>query len=591
MAHKTSLLILLLITMINAEAQKSKSLIAADSTYSTNLQLQKKLDSIFSYLNKNTPGVAITVFQNGKAIAKKNYGMANLEHGIPFTHQSAVRLVYSFGREFTCVGAAIMEAEGVLRFDDKVRNYFPKLPEWSEEVTIQDLMNHSSGFVDEWSPFGFVNEDMRSNLEVEQVLTMLYNQPQPEVEPGKGYMYNNTDIGLLRLIMEKASKQSLPDYLHKKLFAPLGMNQTFMNDNVEQIIPGLADDYYGKPPYRKGRWFKFSPGGNYRMVTSASDLEKWALAIEDKNSLVTKAYARLYQHARAIPVLSPERLYVFGHEWQTVNNTELIKYGGLGDFYIVRIPSQKVSIVVLGNSDDHFTPATAFYKTFLPLVAEGKEEEEPENQARFFPDQSVTLTKEELKKYVGIYIGETKGYNSYVPAIKPYTIQLNADGLAVSIYGSDQIESRLTAFGNGYFKDIENNAFMQFTQTHSDSNIQAEFWLENNRSFSLKMTRNKSKVVLDENYLQQFTGQYYCAQLDYYFRIIMDEQGQLIIKRPTVRDVVMMPYIEDQFIVEGKTGDYSVFGKNIFTRNKDGNVDGFISRDSRSMNFRCDKVK
>jgi CubicO group peptidase (beta-lactamase class C family) len=92
--------------------------------------------------------------------------------------------------------------------------------------------------------------DMRSQVETEQVLTLLYNQPKPQVEPGKGYMYNNTDFALLRMVMEKASKQSLPDYLKKKLFEPLGMSSTFMNDDIEMIIPGLAENYYGYNPYK-----------------------------------------------------------------------------------------------------------------------------------------------------------------------------------------------------------------------------------------------------------------------------------------------------------------------------------------------------
>lgn len=552
-----------------------------------NKDIIKRIDAIFKdFYSSNTPGVAITVLQNGKVIARKSYGIANLEHAIPFTHESPTRLVYSFGREFICVGAALMEAEGLLSFDDKVRSYFPKLPEWSRNVTIQDLLNHSSGFMDEWSPFGFMSEDMRSTIEVEQVLTMLYNQPQPEVEPGKGYMYNNTDIGLLRLIMEKASQQNLPDYLNKNLFAPLGMNQTFMNDNVEQIIPSLADDYYMNAPYQKGRWFKFSPGGNYRMVTSAGDLEKWAMAIEDHNSIVAKAYSRLYKNARPIPVVSPESLYVFGHERHKVSNTEIIKYGGLGDFYIVRIPTQQIAIVVLGNSDGHFAPATKLYNSFLPTTAQAA----PEKNNRFFPDQSLTLTKEELEKYAGIYVTQTIGYNSHVPSIKLYTIKLDDGDLVATSYGSDRIETRLTPFGNGYFKDIQNNAFGQFTKTHPDSAMKAEFWLAQDRSFKLNMTRAEGNGAVNEQYLQQFTGQYFNAQLDYYFRIILDEQGQLIIKRPTVRDVVMIPYSKDKFIVEGKTGAYSVFSWIQFSRNEEGEIDGFTGRDSRTMNFRCDKV-
>jgi hypothetical protein len=42
-------------------------------------------------------------------------------------------------REFMSAGVAVMEAEGLLRFDDKVKSYIPKLPEWSKDVTIQDL--------------------------------------------------------------------------------------------------------------------------------------------------------------------------------------------------------------------------------------------------------------------------------------------------------------------------------------------------------------------------------------------------------------------------------------------------------------------
>jgi CubicO group peptidase (beta-lactamase class C family) len=545
--------------------------------------LEKQIDSLFNSLNsKNTPGAAITVFQNGKVVARKNYGMANLEHGISFTHQSPTRLVYSFGREFTFVGAALMEAEGLLRFDDKVRSYFPKLPEWSKDVTIQDLLNHSSGFVDEWSIFGLVTEDMRSTLEVEQVLTMLYNQPQPEVEPGKGYMYNNTDVGLLRLIMEKASQQNLPDYLHKKLFTPLGMTQTFMNDNIEQLIPGLADDYYGRPPYRKGRWFKFSPGGNYRMVTSAGDLEKWAVALEDKNSFVTKAYTRLYQHARPIPVVSPERLFVFGHEWHTINKTEVIKYGGLGDFYIVRIPSLQISMVVLGNGNNHFDPATELHKSFLPPV------KELEKTTRFFPAQSVNLKKEELEKYTGLYLQQTVGYNSHIPSIKPFSIKLEGDSLAV--YSDFGKEFNMTPFGNGYFKFMQANAMMKFTKVHPDSAMKWEAWQEQDIT-PREFVRAETKVVMDQKYLQKFTGEYLSTQLDYYFKIVLNEQGQLVMKRPTVRDVVIVPHSEDRFIVEGKTGAYSVFTWLIFTRTKKGKIDGFILRDSRTMHHRCDKVE
>ena len=98
-------------------------------------------------------------------------------------------------------------------------------------------------------------------------------------------------------------------------------------------------------------------------------------------------------------------------------------------------------------------------------------------------------------------------------------------------------------------------------------------------------------MVMDEKYLQQFTGEYLSTHLDYYFRILFNEERQLVVRRPTVRDVVLIPHSKDRFIMEGKTGAYSVYGWVNFTRNKEGSIDGFINSDSRLMHHRFDRVE
>lgn len=45
----------------------------------------------YAYNKPQSPGVGVSVIQNGKVITRKNYGMSNLEQSIPFTHQSPVR--------------------------------------------------------------------------------------------------------------------------------------------------------------------------------------------------------------------------------------------------------------------------------------------------------------------------------------------------------------------------------------------------------------------------------------------------------------------------------------------------------------------
>jgi CubicO group peptidase (beta-lactamase class C family) len=99
------------------------------------LKLEKFIDSIYKpFGNKNSPGCAVTIMENGKLISKKTYGMASIELQVPFSHQTVVKIGYSEAREFISIAAVLMEKDGILSLNDKVRQYFPKLPEWSTRL-------------------------------------------------------------------------------------------------------------------------------------------------------------------------------------------------------------------------------------------------------------------------------------------------------------------------------------------------------------------------------------------------------------------------------------------------------------------------
>lgn len=549
------------------------------------IRLTQQIDTIFKSIdNANSPGVAVTVLQNGEVIAKKQYGMANLEHQIPFTHESPVRLGYSGGREFMCVGLALMEAEGLLRFEDKVNTYFPNLPEWSKELTIQDLLNHSSGFADEWATLLLMHADMNNRLDKEQFLTFLYNQPKPQVEPRKGYMYCNSDFALLRFIMELASKQSLPKYLKKHLFDPLGMSSTFMNDHLDQLIPGFAEGYDGaNGTFYKRAGVKTSPGGNYRIVTTANDLEKWAMALEDTSSLPSKAFARLYKNARVIPMISPAEHYVFGHEWHSIDTTNLIKHGGVNeDFYMFRMPSRHFSVIGLGNSWMGMSMAMQIADSLLPAKTEVKASL-PE-----FPSEPVVIDKKELSTYAGRYFEKKEnGYSSYLSAIKFYDIKLEGDGL--NYYYTSTASFPMTSFGDGLFKDLDFDTPMQFTQSPNDSIVTLQAWIPDGRV--LVFHKEKDRAPVTKSYLQQFTGQFHSPHLDYYCRILLNENGQLIIRRPTLSDKILEPNGDNRFLFEMDHQNDSWYVEAEFTKNETGKVDGIDMQHVRMIHHRFEKVE
>ena len=269
----TLLLFILLPAFLVAQDEQS---VIKNREQIENKNLEAKLDSLFaSFNNDAAPGCAVTILKDGKVLVKKSYGMASLEHRVPFAHKTVVRMPYSEAREFIAIAAVLMERDGVLKLDDRVRKFFPQLPAWAEKVTVRDLLNHRSGFSDEWAVLLLSQASMSNRFDESQFLRFLAAQPEPEIEPGKGYLYSNSDFGLLRLVLERASGKKLPDWMQARMFEPLKMRSTAMQKNPLDVVPDKAEMYVpaGANKYALARIGKTSPGGNYYILTNAEDLQ------------------------------------------------------------------------------------------------------------------------------------------------------------------------------------------------------------------------------------------------------------------------------------------------------------------------------
>lgn len=551
-------------------------------------KLDKKIDSLFqSFNNQNSPGYAITVLQNGKVITKKTYGMANLEFVIPFSHNTIVGITYSEGREFISIAAALMEQDGVLTLNDKARKYFPKLPAWSENVTIQDLLNHSSGFCDEWATLVLMQASMSNRLDVSQFLNFLYAQPTAQVEPGKGYMYSNSDFGLLRLILEKASGENLSTYLKRKVFDPLGMSATHMPANKEEVIANHAFSYYSDQPGKYNVWLrdKTSPGGNYKVLTSANDLEKWAAAHNDPTTIIAKAATRLKQQARPIPVL-PGTDYPFGQKLKHIGKYEMIVHEGVSGWrYLSSVPEANLSIICLGNYlGGYDEKIDALYEEIfqvkkLPITA-------PK-----LPTKALPTKHNDLIKYAGTYLQLNQ--RTFQSSIEPKLYQeLNVVGDSLYLHFATTDSIALLKVGNNIFKDPEYPAWLVFSQPHKDSAMHVTIYNQGDYTETWHWKRETTaKTKYTNAQLQKFTGKYYSKHLDFYWTIVMNDAGELVVKRPTIADKILEPFYNDEFrlIIEFRENEESrVWIK--FEYDAAGNASGFNVQNSRLMHHRFEKV-
>ncbi|HOX81529.1 MAG TPA: serine hydrolase domain-containing protein [Chryseolinea sp.] len=554
------------------------------------VELEKKIDSLFKdFNNTSSPGYAITVIQNGKVITKKDYGLASLEHKVSFTHNTVVTIPYSEGREFISLAAALMEQDGKLTLEDKVRKYFPKLPAWSEPVTIQDLLNHSSGFCDEWATLVLTQASMNNRLDVSQFLNFLYNQPDPQVQPGKGYMYSNSDFGLLRLILEKASGEKLPDYIERRIFKPLQMSSSTMRRDKEAVLANHAFSYFenGQGTYKVWLRDKTSPGGNYHTLTSASDLEKWAAAFEDKNSFITKASERLKKNARPIPVLK-ETNYAHGHKLKKLGVYEIILHEGVtGYSYLARIPTAGLDIICTTNNQTEYDGKVIALATWLLHI-----DTKTKLPQQKFSSTPVSINEKELQKYAGRYLWLTESFQSIVKSRTYYAMKVKGDTLYWQYSSTESVP--LMYVGDGIFKDPDFAVWLRFFQPHPDSTMR----IEAHKQFGepeIDTWRKDSTVepIYSREYLQKLSGKYYSKHLDFYFTIMLNDEGKLVVKRPTIADKVLEPFSLHEFKLptEFFESNYESSFRVHFYFNDAGMPTHFDVHHGRLMHHRFDKIQ
>ena len=247
--------------------------------------LSKKIDLLFDDRSQK-PGCAVGLVENGEYIHSKGYGLANLEHEIPIGMDTIFR-IGSVSKQFTTMAIAILEEKGELSFEDEMKAHIPDLVDYGEKVTINHMIHHYSGLGDyEYmdypgrfknavgEEFRWGNEDYLTNKEFHDLIKTLPLIRKPE----KKFHYSNTGYVLLALVAENASGMSLREFAEKEIFKPLGMNNSFFNDDVNLPFKNRADAYTpidDESDKYKINVTNLSWVGDGGVYTSLNDFIKW----------------------------------------------------------------------------------------------------------------------------------------------------------------------------------------------------------------------------------------------------------------------------------------------------------------------------
>jgi D-alanyl-D-alanine carboxypeptidase len=168
---------------------------------------------------------SVLVARDGKVLLEKGYGLASAEWDVPNSPDTKFR-IGSITKQFTATAVLQLQEAGKLNVSDAICKYLPECPEAWKPITVEQLLNHTSGIPSYTGLPDFPTpKRMRMPLSPLEIV-MLTRDMKLDFQPGEDYRYNNTGYVLLGYIIEKAAGVKYDAYLREHIFDPLGMKDT-----------------------------------------------------------------------------------------------------------------------------------------------------------------------------------------------------------------------------------------------------------------------------------------------------------------------------------------------------------------------------
>ncbi len=213
--------------------------------------------------------------ESGQVRFSKAYGIRNRKDKAPNTEDTRFH-IGSVTKQFTSAILIVLVRESKISLKDSLKKFFPHVPKQHEDITIFQLLTHSSGLGD----LDVVPEDVLSKLDpniMEPIVDVFLQYPR-KVAAGTFY-YSNFGYSLLARVIELVTGSRYEEVVHNKIFKPLGMVHTgFPGESVLDPVPvsysyGDAETPETRADQMIYDWMGYR--GADGVVTNANDLHIW----------------------------------------------------------------------------------------------------------------------------------------------------------------------------------------------------------------------------------------------------------------------------------------------------------------------------
>jgi CubicO group peptidase (beta-lactamase class C family) len=168
-------------------------------------------------LEKGVPGASVAVMRDGRMLLECGWGVADPEKKLAASG-TTIYPTGSVAKQFTAALLLRQVDRGRLALTDPIGRHLAGLPPEAGAVTIEQLLNHTSGL----QQSAIVPARRFEDLPRETLLAMAVSD-KPAAPPGTRFAYSNAGYTVLGILVEKLYGKPYGAALHDEIAAPLGL--------------------------------------------------------------------------------------------------------------------------------------------------------------------------------------------------------------------------------------------------------------------------------------------------------------------------------------------------------------------------------
>ena len=300
-------------------------------------------------LEKQIPGMSVSIVQDGTVVFTGAYGKASVEFDVPAT-PSTVYPISSVSKIFAGLLAVRLVEDNKLNLDASIAEFFDETPHDKRKITVRQLLQHTHGLEDFYRSEHYQTETGKSvdASTAAELARWSLNRPA-RFSPGTDWEYSLAGYVMLAKILEVAGGQHYEALLQHYVFKPVGMVGTFggtesLISRRNPVLYELVDDELA------GHVVEFPPivyaaGG---LNLSVIELAKLFSVLSSNEFIGNAAKQELWQS----PVLANGKPANYGLGWFSYTTSKdrwVVGHEGGGASWVIYYPDLDLAVIALSN--------------------------------------------------------------------------------------------------------------------------------------------------------------------------------------------------------------------------------------------------